>query len=272
MISIPRSLYRIPLLRGIFRMAIEGWAGIFHGRCEVQNRLGLQLLIDHENAVDRQIYIAGSWEPRCVDLLFGLVEQERQKFKGEAVFLDVGSHWGLYSLLAYKTGWFDRVVAFEPDPVNYAQLQANLFLNEAVGAIEALPLAASNRAATFGLTVRTQRNRGGTRLAEEGEEAKAICQAVRLDDQLDFEGKLLVMKMDVESHELAALEGAMSLIARNHCVLQIEIWSATEELLAQRLPLITEQLARHGIERVAQIDSDYFFVSKGATTKRDVSR
>ena len=26
---------------------------------------------------------------------------------------------------------FSRIVAFEPDPANYAQLQANLFLNDA---------------------------------------------------------------------------------------------------------------------------------------------
>lgn len=263
MFSIPRSVARIPLLRGIFRVAIEGWAKLFHGRCEVQDRLGLRLLIDHENAVDRQIYISGAWEPACVGMLFDLVEQERKRFKGEAVFLDVGAHWGLYSLLAHKTGWFERIVAFEPDPVNYSQLQANLFLNDAVGAIEALPLAASDREATFGLTLRTTRNRGGTRLAEEGEATKATCRAVRIDQQLDFAGKLLVMKMDVESHELAAIEGMMSLIAKNHCVLQIEIWSATEELLAKRLPFITEQFARHGIKRLHKIDSDYFFVSRG---------
>jgi len=265
MISIPRSVARIPLLRGVFRLALEVWARLFHGQYKIEERLGLRLLLDQSNAIDRQIFISGAWEPACIGMLFGLIERERQRFKGEAVFLDVGAHWGLYSLLAHKTGWFDRIVAFEPDPVNHAQLQANLFLNDAVGAIEALPLAASDREATFGLTLRTQLNRGGTRLAEEGEVTKATCRAVRIDDQLDFAGKLLVMKMDVESHELAALEGMMGLIANNHCVLQIEIWSATEELLAKRLPFITEKLARHGIKRLHKIDSDYFFVSQGET-------
>jgi len=89
-----------------------------------------------------------------------------------------------------------------------------------------------------------------------------VCRAVRLDRELDIEGKLLVMKMDVESHELAAIEGMTGLLAKNHCVLQIEIWSATEELLAKRLPFITEILARRDIKRVKQIDSDYFLVSE----------
>jgi FkbM family methyltransferase len=263
MISIPRSVARIPLLRGVFRLALEGWARLFHGRYKVEERLGLRLLLDQENAIDRQIFISGAWEPECVGTLFGLIDQARQQHKGEAIFLDVGSHWGLYSLLAFKTGYFSRIVAFEPDPTNYAQLQANLFLNGAAGRIEPLQLAASDREATFGLTLSTHRNRGGTRLAEEGESAQAICRAVPLDSQLDFEGKLLVMKMDVESHELAALAGMMGLISRNRCVLQIEIWSETEELLAKRLPFITEMLAQHGIRRVHQVDSDYFFVSEG---------
>jgi FkbM family methyltransferase len=219
-------------------------------------------LLDRENAVDRQIFISGFWEPECVDQLFSLIEQERRHHKGEAVFLDVGAHWGLYALLAHKTGHFSRIVAFEPDPTNYAQLQANLFLNDVPMAIEPRQLAASDREATFGLIRRTHRNRGGTRVAREGEVAHVVCHAVRLDRELDFEGKLLVMKMDVESHELAAIEGMMGLLAKNHCVLQIEIWSATEELLAKRLPLITEMLARHGIKRVNKIDSDYFFVSE----------
>ena len=262
MIPIPRSIARIPLVRGLFRVTMEGWQRLFHGRYSVERRLGLRLLLDQENAVDQQIFISGSWEPECVDQLFGMIEEERRHHAGEAIFLDVGSHWGLYSLLAHKTGYFSRIVAFEPDPTNYAQLQANLFLNDATVAIEPRQLAASDREATFGLILKTHRNRGGTRLAEEGETAQVTCRAVRLDDQLDFSGKLLVMKMDVESHELAAIQGMMGLLSKNHCVLQIEIWSATEEILAKRLPFITEMLARHGIRWVKKIDSDYFFVSE----------
>jgi len=73
------------------------------------------------------------------------------------------------------------------------------------------------------------------------------------------------MKMDVESHELAALEGMMGLLGKNHCVLQIEIWNETEELLAKRLPHITGMLGRVGIKYVQKIDSDYFFVSQAGT-------
>jgi hypothetical protein len=49
-----------------------------------------------------------------------------------------------------------------------------------------------------------------------------ICRAARIDTLLDFAGKLLVVKIDVETHEEEALDGLMASLDRNHCVLQIE--------------------------------------------------
>ncbi len=56
------------------------------------------------------------------------------------MFLDVGAHWGWYALLAHKEGVFDEVIAVEPDPTNYGQLQANLVLNDFAGQIQTLAI------------------------------------------------------------------------------------------------------------------------------------
>jgi FkbM family methyltransferase len=259
MIAIPRRIARIPLLRGVVRLALAGWANLFYGRYLIERRQGLTLLIDRTNAVDQELHVSGAWEPQTVAHLFSLVSAERQHCPKGAVFLDVGAHWGFYTLLAHKKGWFERIVAVEPDPTNYAQLQANLFLNDASTAIEALRLAASDRAATFGLRV-DSRNRGGSRLVE-SEDNIATCQAVRLDTVLDFAGRLLVAKIDVEGHEEPAIEGLLAVLARNHCVLQIEIWDLPDD--PRRAYRITEQLARLGIRHIDTVDRDHFFVSDG---------
>jgi len=60
MIPIPRSIARIPLMRGLFRVVLVGWQHLFHGRYMVENRLGIRLLLDQENAFDRQIFISGA--------------------------------------------------------------------------------------------------------------------------------------------------------------------------------------------------------------------
>jgi FkbM family methyltransferase len=258
MIAIPRSVARIPLLRGLVRVALGGWADLFHGRYIVERRQGLTLLLDRRNAVDWQLHVSGSWEPESVERLFRLVEAERRPGEG-AVFLDVGAHWGFYALLAHRTGAFERIVALEPDPTNYAQLQANLFLNGAT-AIEALPLAASDRAETFGLAV-DSRNRGGATLVDAGA-ATVTCRAARLDSLIDVAGKLLVVKMDVENHEEPAIDGLLALLDRNRAVLQIEIWTGAESRDDDRPRRVIERLAKLGIRHVDTFDSDYFFVSE----------
>jgi FkbM family methyltransferase len=54
-----------------------------------------------------------------------MAKEERQSHGGEAVFLDIGAHWGFYAPpLARQGGMFDRIVACEPNPTNYGQLQA----------------------------------------------------------------------------------------------------------------------------------------------------
>jgi len=263
MIAIPRIIARIPILRGVFRIALESYARLFRGRFLVERRMGLRLLLDPENVIDRSILLAGTWEKDVVDTLFGLVEEQQRRDKRPAVFLDVGAHWGLYALMARQSGLFERIVAFEPDPTNYAQLQANLFLNGAENDIEALPLAASDRERTFGLYVRTRRNRGGTRLVETAEPGQVTCRAVRLDRQLDLKDKLLVVKMDVESHEIEAIDGMLGLLANNRCVLQLEIWDAPDmEEGQRRLRHFEALLARYDVKLVHAIVADHFFVSR----------
>lgn len=260
MIAIPRSIARIPLLRGMIRLLLTGWTNLFYGRYLVERRQGLTLLLDRSNAIDRELHTSGIWEPQSVERLFTLADRERGDCPDSAVFLDIGAHWGFYALLARSKGWFERIVAFEPDPANYAQLQANLFLNDASSAIEAMKLAASDRAATFGLKV-DSRNRGGAQLVEVAR-AAVTCQAVRIDSVLDFAGKLLVVKMDVETHEEAALDGLLALLAKNHCVLQIEVWTGAESLDDDRPRRVIERLAKIGIRHVDTFDSDYFFASE----------
>src|SRR3954452_17175633 len=260
MIAVPRSIARIPLLRGLVRVVLAIWANVFYGRYLVERRQGLTLLLDRSNAVDWLIHTSGTWEEESVERLFALAEQERTHCPDGAVFLDVGAHWGFYALLAHSKGWFERIVAFEPDPANYAQLQANLFLNQASREVEALKLAASDREATFGLQV-DSRNRGGTQLVPAARDT-VTCRAVRIDKVLDFAGKLLVVKIDVETHEEEALDGLLALLARNHCVLQIEVWTGAESRDDDRPRRVIDRLARHGIRHVDTIDSDYFFVSE----------
>ena len=262
MIHIPRIISRVPIVRGVMRLVITAYARLFKGRYFLDRRMGVRLLLDQHNAVDWQLLISGTWEQPQLQALFDLTKEQLRRRKTDAVFLDIGAHWGLYALAAHKSGLFDKIVAFEPDPTNYAQLQANLLLNDAQAGIQALQLAATDRERTFGLLLRTQRNRGATRVIAAEPGAQAACRGVSVDNLLDFTDKLLVIKIDVEGHELEAIDGLMKLLSRNRCVMQVEIRNAPEGETERRFEHLSARFAPYGLKFVRTIDTDFFFVSE----------
>jgi len=105
-------------------------------RCVVRHR-GFEVLYATPNR-------ATKWR---VDTLF---EKEPdtiawiEGFREEAVFVDVGANVGMYTVWAARTRRA-RVYAFEPEALNYALLNRNLYLNGLGAQVRAYCLALSDR-------------------------------------------------------------------------------------------------------------------------------
>lgn len=74
-------------------------------------------------------------EPETIDWIDSFQESE--------VFFDVGANIGLYSVYAAMKG--AKVVAFEPEAQNYAELNKNILLNNVSDRVRALCLALSEK-------------------------------------------------------------------------------------------------------------------------------
>jgi FkbM family methyltransferase len=132
-------------------------------------------------------------------------------------FIDVGANIGYYSRLL--AGHFERGIAFEPDARNWGKLVRNLpehFKLEKV--------AVGERSGTAMLDV------SGSSCGSHLSTAPALRSAtqvelVSLDDYIESRppsSPVTCIKMDIEGHELPALVGARSLIAKCRPVLLIE--------------------------------------------------
>ena len=169
------------------------------------------------------------------------------------VFLDVGSYWGLYSLIAAQNG-IKEIHAFEADLNNFAHLQTQVFLNNLRETVTVRNVAVSDKVGV--LRYRPSQsivggNRGGAGISEAGD---VVVPASPVDDLVQFEGRVIFVKMDVEGHEPQALSGMKRLIANNKVFMQVEAYEATQ---AKTIAMAQEL----GLTFVRRIEVDSYFTN-----------
>jgi FkbM family methyltransferase len=170
--------------------------------------------------------VASHYEPQVADWF--RVEP------GDTV-VDVGAHIGRYTLVAAKRA--ARVVAVEPDPSNLLILRENITLNR-FSNVTVVPVALSNRPGRASLFLSQSANKGMHSLEPDWSQAPShigIQETVEVDcETLDSivrtEGLERVdwLKVDVEGHELAVLEGGQETLSRSrHLIIEVASRNAT---------------------------------------------
>jgi FkbM family methyltransferase len=133
-------------------------------------------------------------------------------------FVDVGAHYGFYSLLvARNVGQKGKVYAFEPDPSNYKLLLKNIKANNMEDIIVPVNKAVSDRIGVITFFPGKESG-GGSLYASRYTASKSITvETVTLDEFFEHEGwpAIDVIKIDIEGAEKAALEAMKKMSARN---------------------------------------------------------
>ena len=163
---------------------------------------------------------------------------EREKLRQLAHFVrpgatifDVGAHAGYYTLtFARLVGPAGRVFAFEPNPVNLANLRRHLLVNGITNVV-VIEGAVSDQAGVTKFAQTSDAYQG--KMAADGIEVRSI----RLDDY----GVPDILKMDIERAEGLALAGASHILAGQKSHLFISLHGITDRQCL-------EELNRHGYE------------------------
>jgi FkbM family methyltransferase len=86
------------------------------------------LLSSKEKSISEEIYATGDYDKKYFDQALKLFPFDLVKNK-KIIFFDVGANAGTFTLLAIKSGHFEKIVAIEPHAKTFNQLRINLLLN-----------------------------------------------------------------------------------------------------------------------------------------------
>lgn len=156
--------------------------------------------------------------------------------------LDIGANVGQYTMrMAELVGASGRVIALEPVPDTFSLLAANSRLFEYAN-VSLLNVAASDRVAVASMQIPRfadgLSNYYQARLSLDSDGLAVLTFPI---DELSLPGVRLV-KIDVEGHELPALQGMRNLLARDHPVLIVETSSQESMALLSALDYVIERL------------------------------
>lgn len=161
-----------------------------------------------------------------------IVKELKAKLKEGTIFVDLGANIGFFSILGSRlVGHSGRVIAIEMLPETFARLKRHIKLNRA-GNISALQCAVSD--SEHQVTATVPQGKFGQASISRNPRDGATCQIIvrtrPLDDLLaEFEGKIELIKMDLEGAEVSALRGGSQTLARTSAVIFETLGEATEE-------------------------------------------
>jgi FkbM family methyltransferase len=169
---------------------------------------GLVFECDLRNSLAREVYFTGQYEPQETALLEAFI-------KPGQTFVDVGAHWGYFSLIAsQKVGPTGRVLSIEADPRMFHTLSRNVRDN-ALSQVEPIRIAAAAETGVLQMSGYRELddNWGVSRLlgsaGNVGDPNVFEVSTVSIDSLLDQRSieKVDVLKMDIEGAEPLALRG-----------------------------------------------------------------
>lgn len=252
--KILQSLYKIKLFKRIIPSLLKKFIKIFNSNRVQIEYDNINFILNLSNPIDREIYLKGSYEKKQLDLVLSLIDKYKMNY-----FIDVGAHMGFYSMIIAKKDLF--VYAFEPIKGNYNQLLSNKDINNFKN-IKIFNFALSDEKKNIKMWVPDKNKTGGYSVYDENDEEIRNYENEKIntedgksekgDEFIKIKGQKIIVKIDVERHELKVLNGIKDLLTNNKIILQVEIFN-------NRKKRIFDYLKRNDFNFIDVIKNDHYF-------------
>jgi FkbM family methyltransferase len=202
-----------PILRRAFRRTY--WATRPQSTVVQGNRIMLNP--NDAGSLSYDLIVHGEFEPFETELFV-------QSAHAGGVIIDIGANVGYYTVLAASASEVEAILAFEPDPTNFALLEQNVRAN-GYSTVEAFQVAVADEDKEIALYL-SEDNSGDHRSYWIADREIVSIKAVRLDSFVQTSSAVAsVIKMDIQGSEFNAAQGMKDLIDRSHhLALFSEFW------------------------------------------------
>jgi len=210
-------------------------------------------LIPNDAGISTELALFGTHEPLNTKML-------ASQLRKDMVCLDIGANIGYYTLLESKIVENNgKIIAIEPSPINFGQLQKNIEMEGATN-IEVYNLAGGDKDGKIKFLLKKQSNLSRIVSEDEIKPSDNIVEVPirKLDSFLEERSldKLDFLRMDVEGYELNIYDGIRNSIRKFSPSMQIEVHA--QNLGEKRTRELLEKLKEDGYETeyyiVRQID------------------
>ena len=247
-------LTKIKILKRIIPSLIRRFLIIFRKEIFIFKFNELNLELNIKEPMDQMIFFHGYYENKQIEFLIKTI----QDFKPD-LFIDVGANSGFYSLFIGKEFPKLKIKSYEPIKKTFSKFKKNIELNKNIESIKKIRIynfGLSDKKKILKMKALVKNNyiqQGGFGVAQKNEDLSSLhaesAHFDKVDNNIKVQNKIIVIKIDVEGHELNVLRGMKKIIINNKVILQIEIFD--------RLKKITNNfLVKNNFKKFNKIYSD----------------